>query len=344
MYTVTKKIVENFLQNLIYNILGGIYKPCENVDLNLYNDEEQNKKYLGTYFFRSFTESYTIMSDLFKSKIFAEALTNKDKISILDIGSGTGGNLIGVLTFLAESGLSNKSIVVYSIDGNEIAIASQEIMVKEFNKKFNTAFIVNTHRIVFDNKESFKTNMNTFLAKINEPFDIIMTFKFISEFYNINARESFGFYQEFLNLFQDKISVNGIVILLDIVSKDKMKQRDYITKFLSFEINKYLNNTSSNLSCIFPLSCAFWFKECTNKDCYIERNFVIQNGKVSNDISKVAYRVLARKEFANDILTSIQRKNEYQVSDNTKNPTKCEGGRISKINQLLFKHQSAFVL
>ena len=54
----------------------------------------------------------------------------------------------------------------------------------------------------------------------------------------------------------------------------------------------------------------------------------------SADKSKVAYRVLAQKDFANRILENVEPKECYQMCYNEYYPRACKNGKIIKINNL----------
>ncbi len=42
-----------YFDDFIFEELGGVFQPGQNVDVNLRNDETANKRYIGTYFPRS---------------------------------------------------------------------------------------------------------------------------------------------------------------------------------------------------------------------------------------------------------------------------------------------------
>ena len=91
------------LENFIIDDLKAIYDPdfYEAQD-NLNANEEKLNIYLGTYFPRSFTEINSISSELFHND-HIKNIFEKNEINILDIGSGTGGNLLGLLWSMKNS-------------------------------------------------------------------------------------------------------------------------------------------------------------------------------------------------------------------------------------------------
>lgn len=175
------------IEEFISNDLGGFYKrePVK-VQRTLDYDENDLREYLGTYFPGSFSESYAIFINLFRNESIRNSFDIKRDIYILDIGSGTGGNLLGLLWFMKKFliGFDNKTIHIVSIDGNECALNIQRKIIARFFSS-NTDFfykIIELSRNGF--KEELKSIINDF--KINHKFDIIMSFKFINEFYREN--------------------------------------------------------------------------------------------------------------------------------------------------------------
>ena len=87
-----KVILPKWLDDLIYKQLGAKY--CRsNSDMTVIDwDKNDVLNYLGTYFPRSYAESYCIFSDYFKTH--SEQFAGKEEISIFDFGCGTGDNWI----------------------------------------------------------------------------------------------------------------------------------------------------------------------------------------------------------------------------------------------------------
>ena len=56
--------IREYIDKYIYEELGGFYERGTNIDTNIENKENDNKRYLGTYFPRSLIESFTILDDL----------------------------------------------------------------------------------------------------------------------------------------------------------------------------------------------------------------------------------------------------------------------------------------
>lgn len=174
------------IENAIFDDLGGFYKPnFEKVQQNLNSNEDDLRAYLGTYFPRSFAEAYKIFEDLFHNKDIKNNFKKKNELFILDIGSGTGGNILGLLWIMKSSfkNFRHKKIYILSIDGNDKALKIQKRLIKKF---FPTNIIIDSKKITISRDNIAKKLKNVL---IKNKFDIIMSFKFVNEFY----REEFLF-------------------------------------------------------------------------------------------------------------------------------------------------------
>lgn len=103
-----------WLDNLIYEEIGANYN-CINKNMVVLGwDMNEILSYLGTYFPRSFTESYFI----FKKNAFLqkEYLENKKFISIFDFGCGTGGELVGLVLAIKEKYPTVDTIKIKALD------------------------------------------------------------------------------------------------------------------------------------------------------------------------------------------------------------------------------------
>ena len=109
-----------WLDDLIFKELKAQYRPQYSDMTNIDDDKEKTLKYLGTYFPRSYVESFCIFSDYFNSK--KSDFADKEELSIFDLGSGTGGEIIGLLTVLDEQFPNLKKVSIVALDGNQHAL------------------------------------------------------------------------------------------------------------------------------------------------------------------------------------------------------------------------------
>ena len=113
-----------WLDTLIFDKLEAQYCPRNSDMTNIDDDKEKTLNYLGTYFPRSYAESYCIFSEYFKSN--NSDFADKEELSIFDFGSGTGGEIIGLLTVLEEQFPNLKKVWIVALDGNQNALRTYE--------------------------------------------------------------------------------------------------------------------------------------------------------------------------------------------------------------------------
>lgn len=296
------------IENAIFNDLNGIFRRVpSSAHQNLNSDYEQQKINLGTYFPRSFSEAYTLFKDMFF--IYNKNLENKKEIYILDIGSGTGGNLLGLLWFIKDAfkDFSKMKITVVSIDGNDQALDIQASLFEKFFPDNIDLVLVNN----LISRENLKSDLVDILDGFK--FDIIMTFKFVNELYRDSAMyySNKGMYTKLLETLDCLLDAHGIFILADVT--DKTKFDIYIPKLMNQETADYLSNNISKLVPILPLSCAFWHNHCENGNCYTQKeNFFILKGK--NYSSKLSYKVFVNQKLQSNILKQIEKHECYRIS------------------------------
>lgn len=315
-----------YLDELIFKELGGIYQTMNNVDDNLHNDERKNRVYNGTYFPRSFVESYKIFSDLFLNHHVAEHFRNSNEINILDIGAGSGGNLIGTLHALKNNFPNIQSINIHTIEGNEIAISYLRTIVSKFSRVHNCNVHLNSVHRVYTMTNFEQETINILNPFGNIKFDIIMSFKFFSEFYNRNFSFADGLYKKFARISDRYLKPEGVAVLLDVTTQDRNKNRPYTPIIMNKELSNYVRNSDANIKFILPLSCAFWnhICKCNSEPCYSQKIFQVSHSRASIDNSKVCYAVLVKSEFANLILRECVRSDSYIICYKLNSSIKAE--------------------
>ena len=103
------------------------YAPEHNrYEYNLDLNQDEIKVYLGTYFPRSYAETFCIYDNILSNKSYLNMLNEQNVINILDIGCGTGGELFGVITSITKYLSSPKVINIYACDGNAQALEALE--------------------------------------------------------------------------------------------------------------------------------------------------------------------------------------------------------------------------
>ena len=92
----TNTRLPDYLERYIFDKLNAQYAPdFERAKNNLYSEHSDNLKYLGTYFPRSYGETFCIFDSLFKNQSIKQTYELKQTVNILSIGCGMGGDTLG---------------------------------------------------------------------------------------------------------------------------------------------------------------------------------------------------------------------------------------------------------
>ncbi len=103
---------------------------------------EQLGGYFRKYFPRSYKETCNVFHQLVQSSPkYRETLASKSTINILDIGTGIGGNLIGLLKYINNHFSNIECVSVYAIDGNIEALIYQQEILSRLNFNFQINFL-----------------------------------------------------------------------------------------------------------------------------------------------------------------------------------------------------------
>ena len=90
-----------WLDNYIFNILKAKYSPDYiRFEYNLNLNKDEVLIYLGTYFPRSYIETNSLFTEFSNAVNYTKAIEHKSELKILDLGCGTGGEILGILSFV----------------------------------------------------------------------------------------------------------------------------------------------------------------------------------------------------------------------------------------------------
>ena len=311
----------------LYNELGAYYQIAPSaVEDNLNNNTEENLKYLGTYFPRSFTEAYYIYKDLFENKEILERYKKKRIIRILDIGSGIGGSLFGLIQVIMEK-FEGKKVEIVSIEGNRNAVNLQVKILKNLsnlingsNKIIGRAYI---HTVLDKNDLSVQLNY----LKLQNSIDIMQSFKVVNEFYRKDYEKNKGMYVELLRLGDNMLKNSGILCIADVTNK--INNGEFASIIFTEEIRKFMCTEKSNLEYILPKCCAVNYKKCSKENiCFSKRTFKVHFKNFVNE-SKINYKVFikphlgikVKRDIINNTYKKCYEKNCYCI--NSCNKSNC---------------------
>lgn len=289
----TTKNMPEWLRSYIYDDLGGSYDP-DRIEFqnNLESDETKNLRYLGTYFPRSYTESYCIFRNLFENDAYLNIVKEKQSLKILTFGCGTGGDLIGLIEAIAKELPWVKDLIIVAYDGNFIAVDILRRIVTrpEIMSRFNLN--VDYAPVPMRDPQDF----NLYCNCIKQSFDLVVSMKMVNELYrkDILATQP---YKTFMEALASKLNNNGVLLVLDVPIKVNGKN---IPLLLTMGLRAFLRD-NLDYSAIVPIPCHEHGTKCNNR-CYLTKTF---HGDLFTS-ENVTYSLIARMNTANAITPAMK--------------------------------------
>lgn len=231
-------------------------------------DRNDILNYLGTYFPRSYAEAYCIFSELFRK--FPQKWNNIGNLSVFDFGCGTGGEIIGMVTAMAEKVPKLQTIEVKALDGNAHALRLLEKVAAESSSHIS----INLHIHVLPCRVDDFYDLSILDSVLNGSYDIFMSVKAICEFVTKDCFEKKNAYKHIVDFMLPKLHENGIVFVEDVTT---------------------YNNTSQEwLPKMMDKGLAHLTKHILLKNNGYNQSFAVSHSKRKADISKVAWRIIQK--------------------------------------------------
>jgi hypothetical protein len=284
----TDTILPNWLDGVLFDALGGRHEPnWQRFERNLDLNEDEVKIYLGTYFPRTYAEAFCIFDSLLANDEYSAAWSKKTEASILDLGTGTGGNLVGLLTALAKHCPRLRRVSVHGFDGNPLALEAAKTILSSF--LCQAPFIVDAtfreHRIL---------SLNDLPSPERNDYDFITSFKMGGEIVSSGIGVADDFYHQFLVAYATLLSATGLLILLDVTTKPA--HTHFYPQLLNEQVSRFIR-THLGFATLVPVPCHIHETRCS-QTCFTQKEFAVTHRSARNDRSRVAYRVVARKACA----------------------------------------------
>ena len=259
-----------WLDDFIFEELGAKYCRLNSNMTVIDWDKNDILNYLGTYFPRSYAEAYCIYSELFKSS--NSPLKDKDAIRIFDFCCGTGGEIVGFITALADNCKNIKNVLIDALDGNDYGLRLSESVINELAKRIDVEIKYNVipHRI----DDFYDLDMVNVVMK--DSYDIIMTFKAICEFVTIDRFDRQNPYQHITDFFLPRLSDGGIMLFVDLSSKNNTSQ-----EWLPKQMDKGLSKCSCTI--------------LRRNEGYNQTFYVRHSRRTDCDVSKIVWRLVTKK-------------------------------------------------
>lgn len=292
----SKTILPHWLDLLLFNNLGAIYSPeHKKFEYNLNHNSEDIKVYLGTYFPRSYAESFCIFDDLFRTPRYIEVLKNAPELNILDFGCGTGGELVGLIIALSKHVSSPKTINIRAIDGNRNALISMG--------KIMEALSANTrHRVLISYEERACLSEKDIHLKDENgvKYHFILNSKMVCELISRRIVEGNCYYKiaEVLSQF---LADKGLLYILDVTTKDEFTQLFY-PQLMNQGLNSFISS-NDDYETLLPLACINW-RNCQDT-CFMQQMFTVSHSRKSDDESRVCYRIICKQDFVHTFIHEI---------------------------------------
>lgn len=282
-------------------------------------DSDHCISYLKTYWPRSFGESYLIAKDLIAEAHIREWLNSLKRIRIMDIGTGGGGNIFGLLYALLDLE-SQKKIEIHTYDGNDYFHNIFQKIQKHFFP--NVAIHCHSGKNVADLTALAKEQPSNY-------FHFITSFKFVNEIMGQHGHDAFNYYH-LLKKFETKLHPKGFFILADTAQKYNGNGQ-FLPEIMHSDIQEY-RQESDKLAILLPLSCAFYIRRCTAKRCYRVRSFYVKLlNRNACDFSQLSYMIFSGPDNCRKILANKKKYDNYLVKSNS-DDNYCQKGQRININ------------
>ena len=294
-----KTRLPSWLDNYIFSSLNAEYSPdFQKFEYNLNLQYEENLKYLGTYFPRSYAETFCIFDNLFCNKALHSKYAQKTDVSVLSVGCGTGGDIIGLLTAINKHFSTIKKLNVVAVDGNEAALNILSQIIQQASRQFHKEVALTIKQVVFDSIISIDIDLS---------FDFIITSKMINEILNKGKGHLDNSYYDFVETYSPMLSEKGVMMILDVTTKVGVSE--FCPILMNRQINQFVFDHPDFVS-IIPIPCS-GKKNCQTQ-CFSQKEFAVTHSKFTSDKSRVAYRILVKRALSQE-LQLWQLDTQYQI-------------------------------
>lgn len=296
----------NWLDRYLFFDLGAKYSPNHSrFEYNLNLNIDEIKVYLGTYFPRSFVEVKSIFEEFSQNSNYLSLVGERTSVSILDLGCGTGGDLFGLLSFLEKYESSLESVKLLAIDGNQMALRFFEKIMAEFKKHSRLKIDYRIGPVFIESENDLNLVSDVLLDK----YDLILSCKAICEMLAKKRIENRA-YKQMASMLSSKLTDEGIMLIEDVTIKSPATGK-FIPYMLNAELNEFVAE-NDDFATIYPTACKDKESKCIN-GCFFKKEIRVTHSAKNNDISKIIYRIIGKKPFAENIVVSPKGKSEYNL-------------------------------
>ena len=255
-----------WIDDKIYGELEATYcRTCCDMTVIDWNRVEI-KKYLGTYFPRSYVEAFCLYSDYFKAHL--EEYKDRKNLSVFDFGCGTGGEIFGFLDAVEKNLPSVEVVKVRALDGNHHALRALERILEHRKTIGKLAVNLKTMPVTIDDFY----DLGVARSVVDDTFDFFMTCKAVCEFVTKQQFEVNNPYANIIQVFSDILVPDGKMLITDVSTKNGTS-KEWLPKMLEAGIKE---------SGAVVLARNEGFNE----------TFVVTHSRFACDQSKIAWRFI----------------------------------------------------
>ena len=287
-----------WLDKIIYTDFEALFEPHpQDVVYNPDQPYEFVKIYLGTYFPRSYAEAFCIANNLLENSYYLSSIYALEEINILDFCCGTGGEIIGLIDVLQSKLPNLKRIKIDAFDANPDAIRFLHHLMNAVVKSGNIRVDINVNPqgLFISSEEELSDLINI----TNVQYHFIVSFKALNEFVQHSTFTNKNVYSLISSYFLPLLSDEGVFILSDVTTKLNNSEFFY-PQILNAGVNSFVCSCKNEFKTLYPYPC--YFHEMSCKGCYMQDIFTVSHSRKRNDVSKVAYRIIGRKDFVDTIV------------------------------------------
>lgn len=296
--------IPQWVDDLIFNQLGASHAPAgaaRSFDHNLHSSKDEINIYLGTYFPRSLAEAFIVFDNLLSDKKFLKLLSQQEDVSICSVGTGTGGDLLGLILALESRIPSLQKLSILSIEGNHTAhkIAAQIIEEASWRVSFKINQVFRDYEFQaphpFDNLDFFTNNE----MQKKPLFDFVITTKMLNELDCEKVCENP--YYEFCEAFTKALKPHGTLAMFDVASPNGANGA-WTPIRLNSQATSFIRD-NPKYATLLPLLCGSFEDKCET-GCYTQSSIRVSHSRKRAELCKSCYRVIGAKEFVSNIRSS----------------------------------------
>lgn len=284
-----------WLDDHIFGTLGarfGIAGETLEFDENLTSSEDKVLTYLGTYFPRSFLETFMVFDSILAEWEYRDKLKELESFSVVSVGSGTGGDALGLILALRKAVPSCKRFKVVSFEGNASAHAILRDIFAWAAERLKIEIAVDAIDLEFPAADPFAEAA----GKLEDgAYQFVITSKMLNELAKLDPDTSY--FKEFLEAFAPKLDELGLLAMIEVTRKVTTESNQWLPVMMNAETNGFLA-THGEYATVVPVLCNGHERDC-EEGCYAKFEMKIQHSQFEQGhISKSCVRVIGHKGVA----------------------------------------------